>query len=252
MIYMAVSLLLASVGLFFYLWYHLSDQIAKSDDPQRPPVWATRDLPAFHVLTDPDLKVRAETAGSQSTGTETVQTRENFVGKRLASDIKKEDELTTKSLLSDEVVEELFADTVEVAIPANSSTMLSGRLKVGDVMDLAWLPAAKSAPEGAAAKECAPGVPNCIENLVVVGIPAGNVPAAAAPPAQSEKPNEAAAPAGQPGAVIVVAIKRDKLTDLAAALGSAKWVLARNIHISRYTNVNIQKAAPSNVRKHTP
>ncbi|MCA1566528.1 MAG: SAF domain-containing protein [Acidobacteria bacterium] len=248
-------ILLLSFILMIFLWRFLSFQVEATREAQGTPlpaVTVTRDLPALHTLTAGDLHLRKIKDKAKS-----GERLEDFENRLLARDVKRGDELTAAMLVTREATALLLKDPVQVPIPANLNTMLGGSLKVGDIVELVWFSGTKSTEQGVV--DCAQAQPCSIDDLVVVGVPAGNLPPATAPaqtektspanpsptPAattttQPEKTNPVNPPVTQPVTplkeekpppVLVLALPRDKIKDLAVATSSPKWMLARKSHL---------------------
>ena len=258
------AVLLVSALLFLFLWRMLPSPARSIADAQHPPISAARDLPALHLLAAADLKLRHREDGTPEEKKKLEERAQALHNRLLSSDVKEGEELPT-TLPATPHAAELLKDARQIGIPANTSATLGGLLKTGDVVELMWYRAAKGAPQDSE--------PEFIGDLVVVSVPAGNVPAAPAPPtaAQSEKPAEGGAATNQSaaagsgvsgsaasglaaaasdkrgatttGAVIVLAVGKDKIRDVAAATGGSKWMLTRKSHVSIYEKKDERPAA---------
>ncbi|HEV2799979.1 MAG TPA: hypothetical protein VGW12_05770 [Pyrinomonadaceae bacterium] len=215
--------------------------------PQPPLAHATRDLPALHQLTGADVKARVRTKEEQKAADESAVKDEDFekclqagfANCLLLGETKEGEEVKTFSVRAPgSDAAKLFSEkTVEAAIPANTSTTLGGRLKVGDVVDIIWFDS----------KDAASADPKCLDRLIVASVPAGKVPDAPAPtPATAEtaatpkpSPTPETKPTAPPAAVISLKLRADQIKNLIpATTGGSKWMLVHKTHLSNYKNQN--------------
>jgi Flp pilus assembly protein CpaB len=181
----------------------------KPPETVAPPeaVKTTKALPAFHQLARADLDATAFPKEEQD---EALKKYEN---RRLLTGLEEGDTVTDEALAT-AATSALLDNPMTASIPATPATTLGGRLKVGDVVELASVNASKGA--GGEAGATAQSAVNRAPNLVVVGLPAETL-------AAEGTTGGGAAPPG----VVVLAFTDDKLEVFMKAFGGESLVLVR-------------------------